>query len=328
MSKVLYWPEACESGQLKISNNGNQTESVWLQKFNPLLVSEFEHVVSSQSTITVKVDKTSLLDRFSLLKINEKAKIKVTYNCGGIAYPTSALDGGLLTFKKTSAVHNKLWMQNLYTDKNKVVVEILDRNHQIIKSAEIILKASESFTNKLTETQNWSYLRISSTHKISAFLLTDFSASTPVEALPLNTYIEATSHYFLVGPRNNDADSFVIRLQNGEILNKARQLVKDPSLEKIVFARVQKDHLGFNRNFFNQTKSHWSWSTTEVTGFGDFGSTSCNGNPQMLEDRIDFWLNDPGQICFWNYRLKRELSKEEVSSGVLSENSISMVKKP
>ena len=84
----------------------------------------------------------------------------------------------------------------------------------------------------------------------------------------------------------------------------------------MLFARIQKDHQGFNRNWSKAEKNFWSWSTSEVPNFADIGSTACNGIPQEVEDRIDYWATDPGQICFWNYRVKKELSPSQVAAGL------------
>ena len=97
---------------------------------------------------------------------------------------------------------------------------------------------------------------------------------------------------------------------------RARELIKFPQKEKMVFAKIQKQHSGFNRNWTKPEKSFWSWSTSEVTNFADLGSTACNGTPQEVEDRFEHWIVDPGQICFWNYRVKKELTPAEVAAGL------------
>jgi len=187
----------------------------------------------------------------------------------------------------------------------------------VMESSDLNLEMADVSIRKLTEEKNWSYLKVSSSHKFSGFLIGDNSVHSPDQALPYEIPAEQNAHYFLVGPRGGTGDNFVVTISSPEVIAKARELIKNPSVEKIVLGRIQKNHSGFNRNFDSANGSFWSWSVTDVTGFGDFGSTSCNGHPQMVEDRVDAWLENPGQICFWSYRIKRELSKEEVSSGTL-----------
>jgi hypothetical protein len=43
-----------------------------------------------------------------------------------------------------------------------------------------------------------------------------------------------------------------------------------------------------------------------VSRFADFGHISCDGSPELVEERLMAWLKNP-HICFWSYRLEREL---------------------
>lgn len=315
-AKVIYWPDSCQSGELKIANAGSNTVSVWLQKFGPYLESETEYIVNSQQTKSIKIENLGDKNRFSLFAMSTE-KLKVTYDCGGITYPTSEVDSGQQIFKRPESGSSKVFVRNLFPGPNTVKVEILNSEMQVIKSSDLNLEIAEVSIRKLTEVANWSYLKVFSSQKFSSFLIGDNIVKSPDQTLPYEVQAEQNAHYFLVGPRSGTGDNFVVTISSPEVIAKARELIKNPSIEKIVLGRIQKNHSGYNRNFDSAIGSFWSWSVTDVTGFGDFGSTSCNGNPQMVEDRVDAWLEDPGQICFWSYRIKRELTKEEISSGTL-----------
>lgn len=317
-SKVLHWPEVCDSGELKVTNTSSQNTSVWLQKFDPSLAHETEFLLNAKSTINIKIEKTSLEDRHALLHFNDTLNLKATYQCGPISYPATDIEGGVLTFKKSSPTHNKLWLQNLFTDQNNVKIDLMDSNGISIESINLNLKSVQTVAYTLDKKQNWSFVKVSSSNKLASFLLTDSLTALAGSAKPQTSNIEAGGHFFLVGPRVGNSDSFVVKIENPALIEQARNLIKNPSLEKILFARIEKNHQGVNRNFNSPTHNFWSWSATEVTGFGDFGSTACNGSPQMLEDRVDGWLNDPGKICFWSYRVKKELTSTEVATGKLS----------
>lgn len=319
---MIYWSEACQSGELKIANPNSNSASVWLQKFGPYLEAETEYSVGSQQTTSIKIENHSDKNRYSLLTISAE-NLKVTYDCGGVTYPSSETDNGKQIFKKHAAGSNKLWLRNLYPGQNSVKVEILNSEMKVLESSILDLDISEFVIPKLTEKVNWSYLKVSASRKFSAFLIGEADVHAPLQTLPFEIPAEQGAHYFLVGPRSSGTDSFVVNIKNPELVEKARQLIKNPSMEKIVLGRIQKDHGGHNRNFGTSSSSFWSWSVSDVTGFGDFGSTSCNGHPQMVEDRVDAWMENPGQICFWSYRIKRELTAEEVSTGMLPQ-----IKKP
>lgn len=315
--KVIYWPESCSSGDLKVSNDGSSAVSVWLQKFGPYLESETEYLVESRQTVSIKIENPGNSKRHSLLTISSE-NLKVTYDCGGELYPSSEHDNGKQLFKKHDSGSNKIFVRNLYPGINTVKVEILNSEMNVVETTELKLKIAEVSIRKLTEIVNWTFLKVSSSQKFSSFLIGENSTKAPDRSFPFEVPAEQNAHYFLVGPRTGSGDNFVVNIKTPELVEKARQLIKNPTIEKIVLGRVQKNHSGFNRNFTSTNGSFWSWSVSDVTGFGDFGSTSCNGHPQMLEDRVDAWLDNPGQICFWSYRLKRELTNDEVASGQLN----------
>jgi hypothetical protein len=316
-AKILYWPDFCSNGTLHVTNTGSNEKFVWLQKFDDQLQSETELAVSAQSTLNFHVEKTHDTERNSLLYFDNTSELKARFTCLNEGHTTSLFDGGLLTYKRSSSNHHKLWLQNIYSDMNDVKVKILDKKTQLIKEMSFSLNKSETKAISLDTFSNWQNIQISSLHKFSSFLLNGNGSEKPSNSEPIKTEIDSKASYFLVGSRSGEDDTFVVKISDEKLIAQARQLIKNPSSEKIVFAQIKKDHQGFNRNFNNPSKSLWSWSTSEVTSFGDFGSTSCNGHPQTIEDRVDSWVEYPGRICFWDYRLKKELTIEEVQTGKL-----------
>lgn len=316
-AKVLYWPDFCNTGTLQVTNTGSKEKFVWLQKFDDQLQSETELAVGAQSTLNVHVEKIHDTERNSLLYYDSTSELKARFTCNNEGHTTSLFDGGLLTYKRTSSNHHKIWLQNIYSDINDIKIKILDKQTQLIKELSISLSKSETKAISLDSYNNWQNIQISSLHKFSSFLLSGRGSEKPALSEPVKTEIDQNASYFLVGSRSGEDDTFVVKITDEKLIAQARQLIKNPSTEKIVFAQIKKDHQGFNRNFNNSSKSLWSWSTSEVTSFGDFGSTSCNGHPQIIEDRVDSWVEYPGRICFWDYRLKKELSIEEVQTGKL-----------
>ncbi len=316
-AKILYWPDFCSNGTLHVTNTGLNEKFVWLQKFDDQLQSETELAVSAQSTLNFHVEKTHDTERNSLLYFDNTSELKARFTCLNEGHTTSLFDGGLLTYKRSSSNHHKLWLQNIYSDMNDVKVKILDKKTRLIKEMSFSLNKSETKAISLDTFSNWQNIQISSLHKFSSFLLNGNGSEKPSNSEPIKTEIDSKASYFLVSSRSGEDDTFVVKISDEKLIAQARQLIKNPSSEKIVFAQIKKDHQGFNRNFNNPSKSLWSWSTSEVTSFGDFGSTSCNGHPQTIEDRVDSWVEYPGRICFWDYRLKKELTIEEVQTGKL-----------
>jgi hypothetical protein len=337
-SEVLHWPQLCRTGKLMIQNNSSDEVAVWLQNFSDVLEREDEIDIPSATTQFYELAALNPGEHYSLLNFNGAAQVKISYQCDGIDYPLSTLEGGELTFNlnshkfaqqlsqqsgqkldQASAQQEQqiIWLQNIYPGPNTVKLEYLNFAFQVVSSTEVTLAPSQYSKVAPPTAPDWSYVRVSSDKKYNAFNLISSRLSppvliSPVRSAPINP---ESASYFLVGPRKSDGDSFVVKITDTALIARARDLVQHPEKEKIVFGRVIKGSQGFNRNWFKKEKTHWSWSVSEVTNFDDIGSTACNGNPQFLEDRVDFWINDPGRICFWNYRIKKELTPEQVASG-------------
>ncbi len=317
-AEVLHWAQNCKKGELIISNNSPQTQRFWLQKFSPTLIAESEVAVDSGKSVKVKLAHQKSSDRFSLLHFNPSSSIQnmhFAYSCGSKNYFLSALSGGMQTYRKLNPTQEIFHLQNLTTANNQVVIENLDRTLQVTSKTTLMLRSGEAknITRKIDASTF--FIRISSGASLAQFQLTSTGAQGPLILQPQVTVVDNQAHYFEVGSRDGLDDSFIIKIQDPAMIAKAQEQISNPQLEKIIFAKIQKGSAGFNRNLKTRTKNLWNWSTTEVTSFSDLGSTTCNGVPQFVEDRIDSWQKDPGRICFWGYRIKRELTAEEVSTG-------------
>ena len=316
-AEVLRWPQICRSGELYIKNKSNSPSSVWLQKFNKNLMRETEFELAANANLILPLEQITKEERYSLLNLNQSNSFDVNYRCNGLSYIGSSLEGGSLTFKKTADNLNQIWIQNLFTESNEVQIEFQDINYQKITLKIFTLTSLESILYAVPEAaKNWAFFKIFATHRSSVFNLTATGHDKPIAITPQKSQIDTAAYYFLVGPRLGSADTFVVKISDEKIAAEARELIRNPQKEKMLFARIQKNHQGFNRNWLKTEKSFWSWSTSEVTNFADLGSTACNGLPQEVEDRMDFWVADPGQICFWNYRVKKELTPLEVATGL------------
>lgn len=318
MAEVIRWPQACLSGDLLVTNSSAIDVSGWLQKFSPDLVLETEFSFKAGSLTKVKVLAENYNQFFSLFYFqNNSTSLKATFSCEKNNYTAHSFEGGLLTFRKSDLAENKLWLQNLFSDTNTVQIELLNRRFQVLSTTSISLKSLEQKNYKILPTDfDWSYVRIKATQRLAAFNLTSQGSEGPLLIGSQVSEVSDLAAYFVVGPRDGSGgDQFIIQVIDTAMIAKAREQISNPRLEKIVFAKIQKGHSGFNRNWSKKEKSFWSWSTAEVTNISDIGSTACNGFPQIVEDRMDTWLQDPGNICFWSYRIKKELSPAEVSSG-------------
>lgn len=314
-ARVFHWPELCPNGEIILNNKNSRDIKVWLQKFNSGLMSETEITLSANSKTSYKLEALKPNERHSLLSPNANHSLHVKYICNSIEYSTTTIEGGIVEFSNSDS--KQLIIQNLYSDKNMITINLLDSKRQVLKSSNFELASFEKTKYNLNlKNINWNFVQIKTTYKYAVFLINSDNNSLPVSVLPQKSRLDVTESYFLVSPRESGGDDFIVKINNIELISKARELIKNPQNEKMLFAKIQKDPMGFNRNWNNKEKSFWSWSVSEVTNFDDLGSIACNGTPQSVEDRIDYWIQDPGQICFWNYRIKKELNASEVSNGI------------
>ncbi len=316
-AEVLRWPQLCVSGKLQIRNNSSSSAPAWLQKFTPSLTEENEITLAPAATTELMIKVTETNTWFSLLSFKKAGVVQATFHCDTLTYPTSSLEGGVLTFKKSDAFKNTLYLKNLFFDNNLIHVEYLDWQHKFVSEAKVSLGPFQKLNYETPNLKStWSFVRVWADHRFLAFNMNLTGAALPDQIQPQSTNLPEKATYFVVGDRTNLSDTFLIQLSDPIMIAKAREQISHPNLEKIVFARLQKGHGQFNRNWSKKEKSFWSWSAAEVTNISDLGSTSCNGLPQAVEDRAELWLKDPGQICFWRYRIKKELTATEVISGI------------
>jgi hypothetical protein len=131
-----------------------------------------------------------------------------------------------------------------------------------------------------------------------------------------------TARYFRLSDSTN-TQSYIMSLDSAlqpELISQAERQIQFPwettYMPRILVARVGFGHGGINRDYSSPWKALWSWHIAEVYRFADFGSQTCDGNPEMLEQTLLSWSpEEQGVICFWNYRVVEELSPEKIQKG-------------
>ncbi len=313
-AEVLRWPQGCSSGQLQVTNKTNKDINGWLQEFKPSLASEklFHFPAGKLTSIPVKIKKPT--DFFSLFYLNKEHSLDASLVCKSKTFSAHSFEGGVLTYRHQELSLDSLWIQNLFTADNQFKIQYLDQYFRLLSESNLQLKSQTKTTVKIKE-KNWFYARVQATNRFSAFSLLRSGSEGPAVIASQTSVVDESAAYFEVQSQDNIGDSFIAKITDPNLISEARLQISDPHLEKILFAKISKGHQGYNRNWSKTEKPFWSWSVTEVTSINDLASTSCNGLPQAVEDRTDFWVNDPGRICFWSYRIRKELKPSEVAAG-------------
>lgn len=314
-AEVMRWPQACLQGQLRLQNQTAAEVKVWLQKFDSDLQGETEYLIPGKSSLGINITAIKTSEHFSVLHFQRPKGIEAVFSCRKKNYPAHTFEGGILTYRRTDLIQNQLWIQNLYSAKNDFKITYLDSRRQELKTVSLVLASAEKTIYETSAfIKNWQYLRIEAHDRFAAFNINSHGSEGPF-LIETQKTARAPAAYFVVGPQDHTGDSFITKITNPAMIAKAREQISNPALQKILFAKIQKGHGDFNRNWSKQEKSFWSWSTSEVTNIADIGSTACNGLPQAVEDRTNSWLTEPGNICFWSYRIQKELTPEQVAAG-------------
>lgn len=314
--KVFHWPEVCETGTLVIRNQGTSELRFFLQTFNPTLISEDVITVASHAVSKTEVSgnsKTEWQRRLSLLSMNPtNARFQVQINCNAETYHASSHQSGEWTFEKNQKLKShKLWVKNLSPDVGSYELTVFDGTTS--KTRTIDFQPFEQKAVLVKDADQWPFFKFKTSTKATVFYL---GPTANIEPIAFNSVafkdVDLSGVYFEVQNRDKNEDSFVIHLTDPEMIARARTVLANPNSEKIVVGEVKKGSGNHNRNLYSQDRAPWSWYVSRVTNFSDFASTACNGLPQIVEDRALSWVKDPGRICFWTYRLKREISTSEL----------------
>jgi len=123
-----------------------------------------------------------------------------------------------------------------------------------------------------------------------------------------------TARYFLFQSQDSGtADSFVVPMTNANLIQQTLDQIQNPKRARLLVARIDKTLQGFNRDFSSVTKTPWSWHIVEAQNYADFAHISCDGTPTLVEERLNSWIQETSStICFWSYRVVRELKPQEL----------------
>lgn len=307
-AQSLYIPPYCENNnsELLIRNKSAQTTTYWLGWTQDLTADEIaiDLVGNSKSMQTLnEISTTSTFKVFPSNSSNLNFQVRCQNSESILPLTTHTSP---IQYMNVSEPTMDLNLANLSWEENSVVLEWLNTAAEVVKVQTVTLppKAKEILT--LETPLKVKTLRINGTYR----LLATTSATLPnsygqkISRLPARE----TGAFFEMGLRHTPTSPrFIVYIDDPALLSQARDLLKNPTLEKIVFGRIARGNGGYNIDTQDSDRSPWSWHYEAVTSIADFGSTACNGTPEILEDHLNSWLSSNPYACFWSYRLLREL---------------------
>jgi hypothetical protein len=323
--QLFYSPGFCDPQRLKLvlENKTSQTQTFWTQTAHTQGPHEKSFQVGGKSTMTL-VGSRFLTDKSAFsIKTSQKNALAITADCeDSIQFPLQDLTSLKVTHHFSTNVRTvKVYLLNLFIQANDMKLKAYGMSGNFLGERQVTLsKYYETNTFKWRLPQTVARIEVEGDQRLSSVILYDdhgieksvppkVSAPAPLNADPRKTY-------FLVSTKEmRPNEGFVIALEDQKMIDIARDQIRFKDLEKIVVAGIELGNGGYNRAFYSKDRSPYSWSVYRVDAFADFAYIDCDGSPDLIEERLMQRLNEGGRICFWRYRVTRELNLQEVNSG-------------
>lgn len=326
-SDVVYAPAFCAPEHLVVSvaNKTSEPQRVWTQVRFEEEIQEMHHDLEPKSKISLRGSEFLATKMGFSLKSWNKNTLQITASCeDSPSIPLSDLTSSQVSHWLPSSVKSvKIHLLNLFLKSNQIKLKAFSRAGALVEEKELNLeKYYDTSSMKWTFPSEIARIEVEGQERLNSILLYDLNGEekiSPAMALkPVQLSADTKKTYFLVSTKESrPEEAFVIALEDAQMIATAREQIRNPQLEKIVVAGIELGHGGFNRAFLARDKSPYSWSVNRVDAFADFAHIDCDGSPDLTEERLLQKINEGGRICFWRYRVVKELSTQEVASGKL-----------
>lgn len=316
-AETFYVPGACDPSKafLEVQNKGTSEAALWIQ-LPTFPVQEIRYDLGGKSSLVIR--GSEFLDRaqgFGIKTYSNSLSLK--WSCEKRSYALSSWTSPESDYLIQPGTGD-LQLLNLAPVPQNVKLEILNGANEILATHEIAFQKSyETQRVQFQFPTDSTTLRISGSGRLHTVLLDEQSQrqKTLVRA-PAHLETPADQVYFLISTKEARPDeSYVIGMQDPKMIATARQQILDPQLEKIIVAGISLGNQNVNRSFTGRDRSPYSWSVSRVDAFSDFALIDCDGSPDIVEENLMERIQQGGNICFWHYRVIRELSREEVMRG-------------
>ncbi len=325
-TQVLPIPAFCESTDftIKVRNNSEQERLFWIQRRQDEQVFENTFAVPGSQSIEITGSALFATPESLSLKTHDEFDLQFEVSCLGFAPIELSSSTNPHIFHKLPPGSQtvKLSLLNLFPLQQKVFLRFLSARGQVLDETSLESgKYYDTINIKIDVPAGASQFEVLGEHRLHSWIFAQtnwnevFSSGQAKGPFQLSPPKEGS--YFLVSLKNTASDSFVVQIKDLALVKKAREQIQNPGFEKIVVARIQLGHGGFNRSFTDKDKTPYSWSVSEVNALADFAHIDCNGSPDFVEENILQKINEGGRICFWSYRILRELTPREITSGQL-----------
>lgn len=325
---VVYVPAYCpsENLQVHIKNTSSRYQRAWTQfrADDELIEKHFD--LEPRQEIKISGSDFLMADRGFSLKAFEPQTLQYQLSCDShaAAVPSSITSPQVQHKFPLGTRSVKIHLLNLFLKSNTIQLNAYSAHNTLVDHKEISL---ENYYD--TRSFKWDFpspvqrIEIQGVERLHSFVFYEDLRGHEKQSLSVALSIpklnaDPTKTYFLVSTKETSPqESFVIALADPHLIKMAREQIHNPGFEKIIVAGIELGHGNYNRAFSAKDRAPYSWSVHRVDAFADFAHIDCDGSPDLTEERLYQKLNEGGRICFWRYRVTKELTHQEVVNGML-----------
>jgi hypothetical protein len=318
-AESFYVPGSCDTkqGALLFENKTDVPQAFWVQlQTHP--IQELRYDLDAKSKL--RVSASEMMDStqgFAVKTYELSSDFNLSWSCAGKSFQLSSFTSPDLEYPLSEG-GGDLQLLNLSPLQNDLHYQILDAQNSVM--AEKTLHFEKSYETQRLQLQlpaQAKRLKLSATGRIHSLLFDAHGIrTTGLVRAPTSLAAPADKVYFLISTRDaNPRESYVVGMDDPKMIATAREQIQNPKLEKILMAGITLGTQNINRSFSSRDRSPYSWSVSRLDGFADFALIDCDGSPDIIEEHLMERLQAGGNICFWHYRVIRELTSEQVQRG-------------
>ncbi len=331
----LFWPMIGGSRNLMLSNSSKEVQPLWIVIKGEKFFKEILFTIPSQGKL--HLSETDFLPpglEYAIKTASPQVSVQREVEDG------TWMDGNPMTSPQVNfqfglrhpgfaRPSTKLAIQNQNFRPQNVLVNFLDQRQKILKTETLkSLGYFQTSTHAVNPPAGTASVEVLGQGRLHVRLWTGKNRQ-PNESLqggrwqegqnlrPIEVAAPASQSYFLLSNESR-SDSFVVAIRDPAQIRQAREILEGDRVF-MLFGQIEATEKSWNRPFHGPDKTPWSWSVSQVTNFAEIGSIVCDSTPALVEESLPVWLRQQ-DICFWGFRLVRELKPNEVRWGRLHSN--------
>ncbi|MFL2982832.1 MAG: T9SS type A sorting domain-containing protein [Candidatus Neomarinimicrobiota bacterium] len=135
----------------------------------------------------------------------------------------------------------------------------------------------------------------------------NFNTDFPTDTSVCDLVFDSSYVFFTVGIHGMDDETdYIITTNTNDLISLCRSQLELSVDDRMLHINGYLDygHAGFN--------APWNWHIIPNDWtLAEMSIGVCNGNPEDVEENLDYWINDVGQLCNWGSFIKDEIETNQ-----------------